>query len=45
MSPEVGTGGVAGLSLVEEEREVVVLWCGVQGESGGDGDAFTHEAE
>ena len=45
VSPEVGAGSVVGLSTVEEKRETVLLWGGVQGEGGGEGDGFTHETD
>ena len=45
MPPEVGAGGVVGLSLVEDESKSIFLRCGVQRDRGGDGDCLAHEAD
>ena len=45
VTPEVGTGGVVALSLVEQQGEVVLLLPAIQRERRGDGHVLWEETE
>ena len=45
VDPEVSTGGVVHLSIVEDQRQGVDLWLGGEGEGSRDRDSLPHQTQ